>query len=161
MALSDTLSAAGIGAFGSSMPVLAPSWSSSTPTAERAGLALSTTGSWSAPLAGFVRTPTQVAERAGIFLRRSDGSAVPSAASVISLYPQQYLRLARLYALLFEDATGARPGRALGLPARQVPAHLVLESGGVTAGSVDPADPLPGGILSFHDRFGQPLDAIA
>lgn len=161
MSLSDTLSAVGIGAFGSAMPALAPSWSVTTPSVESDGLALSTTGAWSAPLAGYVRTPAQVAERAGIFLRGPNGAAVPATASVISLYPQQYLRLARLYALLFEDATNARPGRVLGQPARPVPAHLVLESGNVGPDSVDPGDPLPGGILSFHDQFGQPIDAIA
>ncbi|WP_406356310.1 hypothetical protein [Streptomyces sp. NBC_00658] len=161
MTLPETLSAAGIGVFGSAMPILASSWSTSAVTSERDGLALSVPGTWSAPLAGHIRTAEEAASRGGVFLRRPDGTAVPSSASVVSLYPQQYLRLARLYALLFEDAAGARPGRALGLPARPVPAHLVLENGGVPPGAADPGDPLVGGVLSFHDSHGQPLDAVA
>ncbi|MBO3752418.1 hypothetical protein J5X84_40715 [Streptosporangiaceae bacterium NEAU-GS5] len=159
MALSDTLAALGIGAFGSSMPVLAPSWTDSAAiasdvTAEHGGLALSTSDAWSAPIGGQVRTAAEAAERIGLLLRDASGTPISSTASVISLLPQQYLRLARLYALVFEDAAPARP-------ARPVPAHVVLSSGGVTDGALRPGDPLPGGLLSFHDQAGQPIDAVA
>lgn len=160
MALSDTLDTLGVRVFGSSVPVLAPSWSATTPTAEREDLALRSTA-WLAPLAGHVRTAAEVAERSGVFLRRPDGTAVPATASVVSLFPNQYLRLARLYALVLEDATGARPERGRGLAARPVPAHLVLESGGLAPGAVDPGDALGGGLLSIHDRDGQPIDVVA
>lgn len=160
MALTDTLSGVGIRVFGGSMPVVAPSWTAGTPTVD--GLSLMLTGdNWLSPLAAHVRTHAQLAERAGVLLRHGDGSPVPTSASVLSLYPQQYLRLSRLYALVLEDPATASPGRALGLPARPVPAHIVLESGGVATGAVDPGDTLVSGRLSFHDQFGQPIDAVA
>jgi len=159
----DTLSTVGIEAFGSSMPVLAPAWTTATPTADGMALTLSGGDTWLSPLAGHRRTPAQVAERSGVLLRVGTGAKVPDAASVVSLYPQQYLRLARLYALLLEDGTAAnvRPERALGLPARPVPAHVVLADGGVTDADIDPGDTLVGGTLSFHDHLGQPIDALA
>lgn len=160
MALTDTLSSVGVAAFGSSMPVLAPSWTTGSATVDPDGMSLTLTGgSWLSPVAAYVRTPAQVAERAGIFLRRPDGGPVSTGASVLSLYPQQYLRLARLYALVLEDTS--RPEAALGRPARPVPAHLVLASGGIASGAVDPRDPLVDGKLSFLDQLGQPIDALA
>jgi hypothetical protein len=162
MALVDTLTTTGISLLGGTMPVLAPSWTSGTPTVGADGLSLSlSSGTWLAPCHGHVRTLGQVADRSGVFLRDGTGAAVASGASVISLHPQQYLRLARLYAMVLEDETGARPGRAAGQPARPVPAHLVLGTGGVTAGGIDPGDTLVGGTLSVHDSLGQPIDPVA
>ena len=162
MALADTLSTTGVKTFGASMPVVAPSWTAGTPTVSADGMSLTLgSGTWLAPCHGFTRTPAQVAERSGVFLRDATGASVASGASVVSTLPQQYLRLARLYALLLEDATGARPGRAAGQPARPVPAHLVVSDGGVTTGGIDPGDTLAGGGLSFHDVLGQPIDALA
>ncbi len=162
MALVDRLSTTGVKTFGASMPVVAPSWTAGTAAVAADGLSLTlSSGTWLAPCHGFTRTPAQVAERSGVFLRDGSGAAVAAGASVISLLPQQLLRLARLYALLLEDATGARPGRAAGRPARPVPAHLVVSDGGVTTGGIDPGDPLAGGQLSFHDALGQPIDALA
>jgi hypothetical protein len=163
MTLVDTLSTAGIRAFGDSMPLLAPEWSAATPTEERDGLALSLAGgTWRSPLATFVRTPAELAERAGIRLVRPDGTGVPAGATVLSLYPVQYLRLARLLALVLEDPATARPGRDQGLPARPTPAHVVLEDGGGETGGLDPGDDVGvGGLLSFHDHLGQPIDAVA
>lgn len=162
MALTDTLTTTGVQLFGGTMPVVAPSWTSGTPTVSADGLSLTlSSGNWLAPCHGYIRTPAQVAERSGVFLRDATGAAVAAASSVLSLHPQQYLRLARLYALLLEDATGARPGRALGQPARPVPSHVVLASGGVTDQGIDAGDALVGGTLSFHDNLGQPIDALA
>jgi hypothetical protein len=161
MALADTLTNTGVALFGGTMPVVAPSWASGTPTVAADGLSLTlSVGSWLAPCHGYARTPAQVADRSGVFLRDATGGAVAAAASVVSLHPQQYLRLARLYALLLEDATGARPGRALGQPARPVPMHMVLAEGGVS-GAIDAGDTLVSGTLSFHDNLGQPIDALA
>lgn len=154
MTLTDTLSTAGVGAFGSSMPVLAPSWTTATPTLGLDDLSLAlAAGTWSSPLAAHVRTPAQVAERAGVLLRGSRGGAVATGASVLSLFPQQYLRLAKLYAAVLE-------GSATAAPVRPVPAHIVLDTGGLT-GAVDPGDTLVGGSLSFHDQWGQPIDPLA
>ena len=122
MALADTLQTTGVSLFGGTMPVVAKSWTSSTPTVASDGLSLTSAGAWTAPCHGFVRPADQVAQLAGVFLRDATGAAVSSSASVISLHPQQYLRLARLYATVLEDAAGARPGRALGQrPARSRP----------------------------------------
>jgi hypothetical protein len=154
MALTDTLSTVGIGVFGSSMPVLAPAWAAGTPALGQDGMSLALSGgSWISPLAGFVNTAAQVAERAGVMLRGSRGEAVPSAASVLTLFPQQYLRLAKLYAVVLEGSTAT--------PVRPVPAHVVLGTGGLSEGAVDPGDPLVDGSLSFHDQWGQPIDPLA
>src|SRR6476659_8699569 len=103
MALTDTLSATGIQAFGSSMPTLAKSWTAGTPTLGTDDLSLELAGgTWTSPLAGFVRTAKEVADRAGVLLRGSRGGALAATASVVSLFPQQYLRLARLYAAVIE-----------------------------------------------------------
>jgi hypothetical protein len=163
MTLVDTLSTAGIRAFGDSMPLLAPEWAATTPTEERDGLALALAGgTWRSPLAAFVRTPAELAERAGIRLVRPDGTDIPTGATVLSLYPVQYLRLARLLALVLEDPATARPGRDQGLAARPTPAHLVLEDGGGATGGLDPGDDVGvGGLLSVHDHLGQPIDALA
>ena len=161
MALADTLQTTGVSLFGGTMPVVAKSWTSSTPTVASDGLSLTSVGAWTAPCHGFVRPADQVAQLAGVFLRDATGAAVSSSASVISLHPQQYLRLARLYATVLEDAAGARPGRALGQPARPIPAHIVLAAGGLTDGAVDAGDTLVGGAMSFHDTTGQPIDAAA
>ena len=163
MSALDTLSTLGVEAFGSSMPVLAPTWTTAMPTADGMALTLSGGDTWLSPLAAYRRTPAEVAERSGVLLRVGTGAKVPDAASVLSLYPQQYLRLARLYALLLEDAAAAnvRPERAVGLPARPVPAHIVLGDGGVTDAGIDAGDTLVAGTLSFHDHLGQPIDALA
>jgi hypothetical protein len=122
MALVDTLTNTGVSLFGSTMPVVAKSWTSGTPTVTSDGVSLTLSGdNWLAPCHGYVRTATQVGQRSGVFLRDASGAAIAGTASVITLHPQQYLRLARLYALVLEDASGPRPGRALGQPARPVP----------------------------------------
>jgi hypothetical protein len=162
MALVDTLTSTGISLFGGTMPVVAQSWTGGTPTVAPDGLSLTLSGDdWLAPCHGYVRTATQVAHRSGVFLRGASGAAIAGTASVISLHPQQYLRLARLYALVLEEAVGARPGRALGRPARPVPAHIVLAAGGLTDGAADPGDTLVSGTMSFHDNQGHPIDALA
>lgn len=161
MAVSDTLATTGVAVFGESMPVLAPEWCQGTPTASADGMTLTSTTAWLAPLGGFTRTPDQIARTQGVLLRGARGQAIASTASVISLLPQQYLRLARLYATLLESATSARPGRALGQPARPVPAYVVLGAGGVPSGAVEPGESLVSGSLSFHDAAGQPIDAVA
>ena len=154
MALVDRLSTSGVESFGPGMPVAASSWTVGTPTLGTDGLSLHlTSGAWLAPCHGYTRTPAQVADRSGVFLRDGGGAAVPSGASVVSLLPQQFLRFARLYALLLEDATGARPGRAAGQPARPVPAHVVVSDGGVTTGGIDPGDTLAGGSSPSTTRW--------
>ena len=85
MAVTDTLSTIGAGAFGSSMPLLAPTWTTGQPTADADGMTLTlAAGAWQSPLAGYVRTPAQVAERSGVFLRRSNGGGVPAAARLVA-----------------------------------------------------------------------------
>lgn len=155
MALTDTLSTVGIGVFGSAMPVLAPTWTSTMPTLGQDEMSLILSGgTWSSPLAAFVRTHAQVAERDGVMLRGSRGEAVPSGASVLSLFPEQYLRLAKLYAVVIEGSTA--------MPVRPVPAHVVFGTGGLSEGAVAPGDDtLIAGSMSFHDQWGQPIDPLA
>ena len=165
--LADTIAQVGIAAWGGSMPVLSPTWTDSAmPSANDDTMSLSLgAGEWRAPLAGTVA----VAPAGGslpLTLLGADGTPLPgTGALVLTLYPQAYLRLARLYAQVLEDASGARPERARGLPFRPVPLHAryPLPGGSVPAGgNVDAGDGLGvSGTVTFHDAAGMPIDPLA
>src|SRR5690606_15058086 len=106
-------------------PTLSPAWTTgATPTVDAAAMALTlASGAWKAPLAGLCRVVTDGA--LADTLIGADGSIVQGPAIVLTLLPPTYLRLARLYAQLLEDADGARPERAQGLPFRPVPKYFV------------------------------------
>jgi hypothetical protein len=160
----DTVTAVGIAAWGGSMPVLSPTWTdgSALPGFSDASMTLTLgSGSWRAPLAATVMVPG--AGGLPLTLLGPDGLALASTGSlVLALHPQAYLRLARLYATVLEDAAGARPQRALGLPFRPMPRWIRYAATGAHGGNVNPGDTLgTAGSCSFHDAAGMPIDPLA
>jgi hypothetical protein len=160
----DTLSNAGIAAFGLAMPALAPAWSDGTlPTEGATGMSLDlSSGHWQAPLAGGLR-PAAAGSGLGVTLVLADGSIASTPGTLLVVFPHVYLRLARLYAQVLESSAGAPAERALGLPARPVPRYFYY-SGAVAAtqGNAAPGDDLGvGGSLTVHDECGHALDPVA
>jgi hypothetical protein len=157
--IADTIANVGIAAWGGSMPVLNPAWTDgTTPTSNDAAMSLSLGGgTWVAPVAGtLLPTPRVTLVDAG------GAPLAGTGALVLSLHPQAYLRLARLYAQVLEDAAGARPERALGQPSRPVPRYVRFVGGGTTGGNVNPGDAIgTAGDSTFHDAAGLPIDPLA
>jgi hypothetical protein len=162
--IADTIAQVGIAAWGGSMPVLSPTWTDSAlPSVDEDLMSLSLgAGEWRAPLAGTVAV-TPAGGSLPLTLLGSDGTPLAgTGALVLILHPQAHLRLARLYAQVLEDASGARPERARGLPFRPVPLYVRYASASGTGGNVDAGDGLGvSGALTFHDAAGMPIDPLA
>ncbi|MFC8350043.1 hypothetical protein [Streptomyces sp. NPDC057280] len=163
-ALEETISSVGIAAWGSSMPVMSPTWTDGTqPTADEAGMALTLGGgSWRAPLAGTVAVPA--AGRAlPLTLIGPGGGPLPTSGVVVLTFDRRaYLRLAHLYAQVLEDPAGARAERARGLPFRPVPLHVCYTADGGTGGNIAAGGDLGvRGSCTFHDASGLPIDPLA
>ena len=163
MDLSRTLSSVGISAFGLGMPVLSPRWTDGAmPTVNDAGMSLSlASGTWVCPVAGTLRKIESSA--IGVTLVHADGSAATGPGMLLTLMPQLYLRLARLYARLLE--AGARPESDSGLPMRPVPRYF-LYGGEVGAsdvsGNINPGVEIgQAGDLTIYDNDGMPIDPLA
>lgn len=162
--LADTIANVGISAWGGSMPVLNPAWTDGTmPTANDSAMTLSLGGgSWLAPFAGTLSVPPS----GGLPVTLVGPGGTPASgtgAQLLTIHPQAYLRLARLYAQVLEDATGARAERALGLPFRPVPRYVrYAGGGGGTGGNVNPGDSIGlAGACAFYDSAGLPIDPLA
>jgi hypothetical protein len=161
--IADTIANVGINAWGGSMPVLNPSWTDAAmPAVNDTVMSLSlSSGTWVAPLAG-----TLVPAPSGglpVTLLSPTGPPLPgTGALLLTFHPQAYLRLARLYAQVLEDAAGARPERALGQPFRPVPRYVRYVGSGGTGGNVNPGDEIDtAGDCTFHDAAGLPIDPLA
>lgn len=164
MALTDVLSTVGTNAFGLGLPILSPAWTNGIlPSIVSDGMALNlSTANWLAPIAGTVRRVDS--NSINVTLVRPSGIAVSDSGLLLTLFPHAYLRLARLYAQVFEDgASSPRPGRARGLSARPVPLYFLFTgSGSLTGGHVNPGDDLgQGGELTIYDNEGFPIDVLA
>lgn len=154
----------GVAAFGWSLPTLAPQWSTALPTADEQNLALTLAGgTWSAPLAGTLRVIGS--GDIGETLIGAAGAVPQGPGLLLSVLPAAYLRLCRLYASLLEDATGARPERALGLPFRPVPKYFLYRAavpGAAISGHVAPGDTLDiAGELTIYGADGLVIDPLA
>lgn len=165
MSFADTVSQVGIAAFGSAMPVFNPAWTSgATPTVDEFAMSLSPSGAstWLAPLAGTVLVPGTAGNLPLTLLSAAGAPLSGAACLVLQLDPEAALRLGRLYAQVFEDATGARPERAAGLPFRPVPRFFRYAAAGTTGGNVGPGDDLGvAGTMTIHDAQGMPIDPLA
>src|SRR5262245_52874264 len=103
--LTDTLNTVGISAFGLSMPVLASKWTTGTPTITKDDNNLSLSiaaNSWLVPATGTLRRIEGGDVR--VTLIRANGSIQSGPGMLLTLFPQIYLRLARLYAQELETA---------------------------------------------------------
>ncbi|MEZ6062521.1 MAG: hypothetical protein R3C19_19435 [Planctomycetaceae bacterium] len=112
----EALTVTGISAFGLSMPVLSPNWTdvdTNLPSVNSAGMSLNlASGSWLAPVDGTLFK--MEADIIGVTLTQPSGDVVSGPGLLLTLPPQLYLRLNRLYARAIE-------GTDNGLPVRPVP----------------------------------------
>jgi hypothetical protein len=161
--LTETLETVGIDAFGLAMPVLAASWTDGTlPTTNDNAMSLSlASGSWRAPLAGtLTRCETTVPNAT---LVKADGSILTGPGLLLSLYPQEYLRLKRLYSSILEVGIGA--GSSAGMSVRPVPRFFffsgTLSSSNVSGGITVQADIGLSGDMTIYDSEGMPVDPLA
>jgi hypothetical protein len=164
----------GIEPFGITMPVISKQWIAGGGadvtgriTLDEAGLFLdSSSENWLAPLGGQVRrVDTSPSFKAPVTLFKTDGSAVNEQGLLLTLFPQAYLRLSRLYANLLETDTTFNPLRARGLAIRPVPKYFFF-SGTVPSsfegGEVQPKDDLGiQGTLRVFDENGWIIDPLA
>ncbi|GAB4559340.1 MAG: hypothetical protein Tsb0020_05080 [Haliangiales bacterium] len=161
--IEETLKQIGITAFGHTMPVMSSAWTTGAlPSVNDASMSLTLSAdSFQAPIAGAVHAVTGSSLDATLVT--ASGAIATGPGTVLRLYPQTYLRLQRLYALEFEDATGARPERAQGLPFRPVPRYFFFKgTAAANSGDVDAGDDLGiTGELSVFDDDGMPIDPLA
>lgn len=161
--LARTLSTIGISALGVGAPILAPRWTDgATPTVDDAAMALNlSSGSWLCPAAGTLRTIESAA--IGVTLVRANGALASGPGLLLTLFPQVYLRLARLYAQVLEG--GARPESARGLPFRPVPRYFFYAGtpgSGAVSGNIGPQAAIDlDGELTIYDNDGMPIDPLA
>lgn len=159
---SEVLKRAGVEAFGVGMPVLSTGWSSDGEPriSDDDPLALDLgSGTWLAPVRSFARACT--AERPlDVTLLNAAGDPLARPGVLLTLHPQAYTRLARLYVRVLEGSSAA-------YPARPVPCHFFFD--GESALSSDApflqcdagSEIANGGRLSIHDSGGFPIDPVA
>ena len=159
----DALNTTGISAFGLAMPVISPTWTSGAlPTVNENNMSLTlASGTWRAPAAAVARKIED--SRVGTTLVRADGSLLTGPGILLTLLPQVYLRLSRLYAKVLES--GARPESEQGLPFLRAP-QFFFYSGAVDASDVSgninsEADLDQAGDLTIYDSTGMPIDPLA
>lgn len=161
--LLQTLQTVGISAFGLGMPVLSKAWTDGTiPTVNDSAMSLSlSTGSWLAPAAGtLTRCETSIPNTT---LVGASGTIVTGPGILLTLFPLEVLRLARLYATILEG--GTRPESSNGLPLRPVPVYFFYAgalSSSDTSGNIATAGSLGcSGDLTIYDADGMPIDPLA
>jgi hypothetical protein len=157
MAFTDVITNTGVNAFGIGMPLLSPAWTTTgtLPAVQDDGMRLTLSGGaqWRAPLACIARRLADAAAPVGVTLTRPDGSSVTGPGLLLALYPQAHLRLARLYASVFQGNT--EPS------ARPVPRYFFYGTP-ADAGHVAPGESLGvDGDLTVFDATGFPMDALA
>ncbi len=184
--VSNIINNTGLAGFGVGMPILSASWTNGIiPTFNEATLSLQlsdspASNSWIAPLAGVVQkidnSPTPAEEANGVSrilktLVKHDGSFEKGPGHLLTIYPQLYLRLSRLYLQLFEDpdSLGANAlvlqARNLGHAVRPVPRYFYYsgalgfndKNGNIAAGqNID-----KNGAMAIYDEHGFPIDPLA
>lgn len=158
--LQEALTVTGISAFGLSMPVLSPNWTdvdTNLPTVNSAGMSLNLAdGSWQAPVDGTLFK--MESDIIGATLTQPDGSTLTGPGLLLTLPPQLYLRLNRLYARIIE-------GTDVGLPVRPVPRYFFYQ-GSVDAldvgGNIHAGDDIgQNGAMTVYDTDGHPIDPLS
>jgi len=184
--ITDIIENTGVSGFGIAMPTISPAWTDGAlPTANDADLSLRLSNSpasntWLAPFAGVVQkiddlaAPSTDEEGASPALKtlvKPDGSFVRGPGLLLTIYPQLYLRLSRLYLQLLEDpaSAGVNPvvaqARNLGHAVRPVPRHFFFAgtlTGDDKNGSLTPGGEIgKNGELTIYDNNGFPIDPLA
>lgn len=158
----QALRTVGIEAFGVAMPLLSPSWTDGTmPTVNDKAMSLNISGgSWLAPLAGIITRCDSIVPN--VTLIQADGSVQAGPGLLISLFPQEYLRLKRLYASILES--GTINGSTTDQPIRPVPRYFFFSgtpesSNGSGVIAVQTSIGLSGN-LTIYDADGMPIDPL-
>ena len=113
-------------AFGISLPLLSPLWTDNGLfNTKDDDMTLSNSGNWLAPMAGLCRV-VDASRPIGVTLIKPDGTAETGPGVLLSLFPQEYLRLARLYAQELEQTQANRPERGPGRAAPPRPQVFLL-----------------------------------
>ena len=158
--IKEALTVTGISAFGLSMPRIAPNWTDvddNLPQVLSAEMALELDdGTWKAPVDGTLFK--MESDIIGVTLTGPDGAVVESPGLLLTLPPQLYLRLCRLYARILEGSND-------GLPVRPVPRFFFFH-GAVDAvdvsGNIHAGDDVgQSGRMTVYDTDGHPIDPLA
>lgn len=163
----------GIQGFGFTMPVISHKWCDedsatvSGLTFEQSELTLSLSGTnWLSPFTGLLQVVNTDDRPINISLQKADGTMINEAGILIRLFPQQVLRLKRLYRNLFEDAGSHNTQFANGLSLRQVPAYMFIateaDTSSTQGGIINAKDDTGfDGTLSFYDEQGYLIHPLA
>lgn len=134
----------GIEGFGFTMPVLSQKWGNEASTAlsslsfDQTTLSLNLSGTnWLAPFTGVLQVINTSTKKTTINLQKADGSMVNENGILIRLFPQQVLKLKRIFRNLFEDTATHNTQFAAGLPLRQVPAFIFIATTGDTSATTE------------------------
>jgi hypothetical protein len=158
--------------FGISMPLLSPAWTSiTTPpplTSDDANLSLTiNNGEWVAPIAGTIQVIQSSSDsEMPVTLVQTDGNSMTSDGILLSLFPQAYVRLCRLYAHVLENNPNSDQ------PIRPVPRYFYY-TGSIspdidTFGFIHPEENIDIDVstgtpstLTIYDANGIPIDPLA
>ncbi|WP_426753752.1 hypothetical protein [Myxococcus sp. Y35] len=130
-----------------------------------------TPATWIALMAGTMRQVDTTANLPlGVPLVRADGTPEQGTGVLVTLFPQLYARLSRLYCELLETpAVPGNPVNPRGVPVRPVPKYFFYSAQDMTPnlalklnGGVNPGDELGQyEDLRIYDVHGQPIDPLA
>lgn len=168
-AIVTALNQLGLQSFGLSMPHIAPAWAPNkveghfTTSDDDMSLTI-TQGTWAAPFAVLSRRIEEGSDM-GITLIQANGSFEQGPGVLLTVFPQEYVRLCRLYVNVLEEAQANRPEQARGFPWRPVPRYFYFP-GALTPsdknGNIQPWDDLQRqGLMRIYDNDGLPIDVLA
>jgi hypothetical protein len=156
-------------AFGLAMPRLAPDWSpkgaaSPSFTVDQANMAITASANWAAPLdMAFLAVDPGSGTAMPVTLSKPDGSIESAKGVLLTLFDQQWLRLARLYTQFLETNNANRPEFARGLPFRPVPKYIFFpgQTMSFKSGLAEAWGDLGfSGAAHFYDSDGVPIDPV-
>ena len=155
----NTLANTGINAFGLGMPTLSPDWTSGAlPTVDETNLALTSSANWVSPLTVQINRVGGANPAIDVTLIRANGSVITESGLLLTLYPQAYLRLRRLFSTVIEGRSSSDPL----LNVRPVPRYFFIGStSSADISHADSGDDLGvSGTLTVHDADGMPIDPL-
>lgn len=156
----------GLEGFSFTMPVISKKWLNtgaatvSEITFDQDTLTLRTSGTnWIAPFSARCEYVNNSDKKIPVTLTKADGSSVNESGVLFTLFPQQLLRLKRLFAKKLEPDNAHNWRKATGIPIRQVPRYLFLANSTVTNsftnGTIKSGDDTGlDGTLYFFDENG-------
>jgi hypothetical protein len=162
----ENLKNKGLEGFGFTMPFMSQKWCNQASVTvsglsfDQAALSLNlSSNTWLAPFSGLLQVVNTTTKKIHVNLQKADGTMVNENGILIRLFPQQILRLKRIFRNLFEDTGTHNTQFASGLSLRQVPAYLFIATAGDTSSTVQgmidaKEDTGFNGDLKFFDEHG-------